>query len=526
MRFFQTGGPCVPGRHYMLPAADRLSGAREMIGREEYFVVHAPRQSGKTTSLEALSRELTVAGTHVALRVSCASAKGVGDDVGAVGAEILGAIRGAARGLRLPTELLPPDPWPEVAVSSRIREGLAEWAAACPLPVVLFFDEVDALQGRSLVSFLNQLRDGYLSRPAPFIASAVLCGLRDVRDYKTAYCGDPAGQHRESPWNISVESLRPADFTLDQVAALYGQYTAESGQAVTSDAVERVFFYTQGQPWLVNAIAREITLKMAVPRDQPITAEHVEQAKEVLVRSRATNLESLEHRLHEERVARVMAQIIQGEIPSYPGFDRDKRYLQDLGLLADSDGVRVANPIYAEVIARTLTAGMQDRVDATLRPEDFLAADGRIDMAKVVNGFAAYWMEHGETVEGKDYQEAWPHLLLFTYLQAVVNSHGSLTREYAAGRQRADIVIRRPYAGDDGRPQREVIEVKVWHPRDKTDPAVEGLAQLDRYLDRLGLTTGVLAVFDAGPDVPPIPQRTSVTATTSPANRIITLLRG
>jgi hypothetical protein len=484
--------------------------------------VHAPRQSGKTTSLEALSRELTVAGTHVALRVSCASAKGVGDDVGAVGVEILGAIRGAARGLRLPTELLPPDPWPEVAVSSRIREGLAEWAAACPLPVVLFFDEVDALQGRSLVSFLNQLRDGYLSRPAPFIASAVLCGLRDVRDYKTAYGGDPAGQHRESPWNISVESLRPADFTLDQVAALYGQYTAESGQAVTSDAVERVFFYTQGQPWLVNAIAREITLKMAVPRDQPITAEHVEQAKEVLVRSRATNLESLEHQLHEERVARVMAPIIQGEIPSYAGFDRDKRYLQDLGLLADSDGVRVANPIYAEVIARTLTAGMQDRVDATLRPEDFLTPDGRIDMTKVINGFAAYWIEHGETVEGKDYQEAWPHLLLFTYLQAVVNSHGSLTREYAAGRQRADIVIRRPYAGDDGRPQREVIEVKVWHPRDKTDPAVEGLAQLDR----LGLTAGVLAVFDARPDVPPIPQRTSVTTTTSPANRIITLLRG
>jgi hypothetical protein len=167
-----------------------------------------------------------------------------------------------------------------------------------------------------------------------------------------------------------------------------------------------VFFYTQGQPWLVNAIASEITLEMAVPRDQPITAEHVELAKEVLVRSRATNLESLEHRLHEERVARVMAPIIQGEIPSYPGFDRDKRYLQDLGLLAVGDGVRVANPIYAEVIARTLTAGMQDRVNATLRPEDFLATDGRIDMAKVVNGFAAYWTEHGEIVEGKDYQEA------------------------------------------------------------------------------------------------------------------------
>jgi hypothetical protein len=526
MRFFQTGGPCVPGRHYMLPAGDRLPGARGLIARDQYFVVHAPRQSGKTTSLEALAQELTAAETHVALRVSCASAKGVVDDVGAVNLEILRAIWGAARGLRLPAELLPPDPWPDVEASSRIREGLAVWAAMCPLPIVLFFDEVDALRGASLVSFLNQIRDGYLTRPAPFIAVVVLCGLRDVRDYKTAYGGDPAAQHRESPWNISVKSLRPADFTQAEISVLYGQHTAESGQEFTAEAVERVFFYTQGQPWLVNAIASEITLEMDVPLDRPVTAEHVEQAKEVLVRSRATNLESLEYRLHEERVARVMAPVIQGEVPSYPGFDRDKRYLQDLGLLAVGDGVKVANPIYAEVVARTLTAGMQDKVAATLRPEDFLAADGRIDMIKVIDGFAAYWVEHGEMVEGKDYQEAWPHLLLFTYLQAVVNSHGSLNREYAAGRQRADIVIRRPYPGDGGRPQREVIEVKVWHPRDKADPAVDGLVQLDRYLDRLGLSSGVLTVFDARPGIPAIPQRTSVTTTTSPAGRAVTLLRG
>jgi hypothetical protein len=128
MRFFQTGGPCVPGRHYMLPAADRLSGAREMIGRDEYFVVHAPRQSGKTTSLEALAHELTSAGTHVALRVSCASAKGVVDDVGAVELNILGAIRETVRGLKLPTQMLPPVPWPDVVVSSRLRAGLRAWA--------------------------------------------------------------------------------------------------------------------------------------------------------------------------------------------------------------------------------------------------------------------------------------------------------------------------------------------------------------------------------------------------------------
>jgi hypothetical protein len=262
MRFFQTGGPCVPGRHYMLPAGDRLPRARGLIERDQYFVVHAPRQSGKTTSLEALAHELTRGGTHVALRVSCASAKGVVDDVGAVELNILDTIGETARGLQLPAGMLPPDPWPDAAVSSRIRAGLRAWAAACPLPIVLFFDEVDALAGASLVSFLNQLRDGYLTRPSPTIASVALCGLRDVRDYKTAYGGDPAGHHRESPWNISAGSLRPADFTQNEIAALYGQYTVESGQEFTAEAIDQVFFYTQGQPWLVNAIAREITQKM------------------------------------------------------------------------------------------------------------------------------------------------------------------------------------------------------------------------------------------------------------------------
>jgi hypothetical protein len=510
----------------MLPAGERLPDARGLVSRDEYFVVHAPRQSGKTTSLEALAHELTGAGTHVALRVSCASAKGVVDDVGAVELTILRTIRETARRLGLPIEMLPPDPRPDVEVSSRIREGLADWAAACPLPVVLFFDEVDALTGPSLVSFLQQLRDGYLTRPAPFISSLALCGLRDVRDYKSAYGGDPDGRHRESPWNISAGSLRPADFTLDQIAALYGQYTDESGQVFTPEAIDGVFFYTQGQPWLVNAIAREITLKMAVPLDQPITADHIEEAKETLVRGRTTNLESLEYRLHEERVAKVMTPIIQGEIPSYAGFARDWRYLQDLGLLATGDQVQVANPIYAEVVARTLTESLEPGVAATLRPEDFLDGEGRIDMAKVVEGFAAYWLEHGEIVIGKDYREAWPHLLLFTYLQAVVNHHGSLTREYAAGRGHADIHIRRSYPGDGGHPQREVIEVKVRHVRDEDDPAIEGLAQLDRYLDRLGLDTGVLAVFDARLKLPPLPERTSIMTETSPGGRPIIVFRG
>jgi hypothetical protein len=59
MRFFNTAGPCDPHDHDMVPAAERLPRAPRLIDRGDYFVVHAPRQTGKTTSLIALAEEIT-----------------------------------------------------------------------------------------------------------------------------------------------------------------------------------------------------------------------------------------------------------------------------------------------------------------------------------------------------------------------------------------------------------------------------------------------------------------------------------
>ena len=61
-RWFNTAGPCKPDIHYMLPAAARIPQARQMIEQQAYFVIHAPRQTGKTTTMMALARELTASG--------------------------------------------------------------------------------------------------------------------------------------------------------------------------------------------------------------------------------------------------------------------------------------------------------------------------------------------------------------------------------------------------------------------------------------------------------------------------------
>jgi hypothetical protein len=171
--------------------------------------------------------------------------------------------------MRLAPELMPPSPWPDAPPEEVLATGLEAWALSCPLPLVLFFDEVDALRGQSLFSVLAQLRDGFRGRPFAFPASVALCGLRDVRDYRVAVGRDPETIGSSSPFNVSVMSIRIPDFTADQVAELYWQHTAETGQEFTPEAVALAFEYSQGQPWLVNAIAREITRADSGAGDAP-----------------------------------------------------------------------------------------------------------------------------------------------------------------------------------------------------------------------------------------------------------------
>jgi hypothetical protein len=53
MRYFNTSGPCNKKKHYIIDAATRLQGVEQLIDMEQYFVIHAARQSGKTTYLRS-----------------------------------------------------------------------------------------------------------------------------------------------------------------------------------------------------------------------------------------------------------------------------------------------------------------------------------------------------------------------------------------------------------------------------------------------------------------------------------------
>jgi hypothetical protein len=353
----------------------------------------------------------------------------------------------------------------------------------------------------------------------------MLCGLRDVRDYKAASGGDPNRLGTASPFNIKLESLRLGDFTPAEVRELYGQHTADTGQEFTPAALDRAVELTAGQPWLVNALAREVVEKLAVPASEPITVDHMDQVKERLILARATHLDSLAAKLAEPRVHRVVAPVLAGTLARFDPYDDDLRYVRDLGLVAPTDPVRIANPIYQEVITRVL--GAETEANVVADPRSFVLPDGRLDFTKLLREFAEFWCEHGDVLaEGVVYHEVAPQLVLMGYLHRIVNGGGHVTPEYGVGRGRIDVLIRWPYTDAAGKRcwQREALELKVRR-KDEADPTTKGLTQLDRYLDRLRLDTGVLVVFDRRPNAAPLPERTRFDQATSPSGRPVTILR-
>ncbi|GAA3716450.1 hypothetical protein GCM10022224_097560 [Nonomuraea antimicrobica] len=510
----------------MLPPAQRLPQARELIEMDRYFVLHAPRQSGKTTALRTLASELTAESDIAALMFSCERAKSAGDDYAAAEEILLKSLRQATEWAGWPDELLPPHPWLRAPAGTRFGSALTEWCHRCPRRVVLFLDEIDALQGNSLVSILSQLRDGHNARPGgqPFPTSVVLCGLRDLRDYKVASGGDPGRSNPAGPFNIIRKSLRLGDFTADQIAELYGQHTQATGQEFAKDAVDRVFELTQGQPWLVNAIADETISEMRLTGT--IGAGQVEDAKERLIRQRATHLDTLAARLREPRVERVIEPIMAGTWPDTDtSFDDDVSYAHDLGLIRGTRDLEIANPIYREVLLRVL--GHRTERFVKTDPHSFVLPDGRFDLPRLLREFVVFWREHGEVlIRQEGYHEAACQIILMAFLHRLANGGGYLDREYAAGTKRLDVLVRWPYTSPEGERlmQREAMELKVWRAGEH-DPTPDGLAQLDRYLDRLTLSTGVLVIFDRRPEAPPWKERGGFEQVTTPSDRDVTVLR-
>ncbi|MBM4345953.1 MAG: AAA-like domain-containing protein [Deltaproteobacteria bacterium] len=500
-RQFNTAHVNRAEQHYTLPPLDRLPPTVEgLVHDGYYFVLHAPRQSGKTTTVLALADKLRADGRYAVVycTVEAARATACVDEVVDV---VIDVVRLATARQLSPAERPPALPVADrEPARTRLYAYLAAWCTACPRPVVLFIDEIDCLQDEGLVSVLSQFRMGYAERPKGFPHSVCIFGMRDVRDYKIASGGQDRAAS-SSPFNVKRESITLATFSRADVAALYAQHTAETGQAFTAAAIDRVAELTGGQPHLVNALAHDVVAKQGWTGT--VDVAQIDTAKDNLIVQWGTHFDSLMARLREDRVLRVLEPILAGS--SIGGGDlEDDRYCRDLGLIDGPDG-DIANAIYREVIPRCLAGRWQHKLRVT--SGRWRGDDGRLDIDGLRAAFLAFWREHAEGfVQAEGYREVAVQLVFMGFLQRIVNGGGWVDREYAAGSRRMDILVRWPVPDDDGtvprypvRFERHLFELKVWHPK-KGDPRDEGLAQVGAYLRRVPCESASLLIFDRRPE--------------------------
>ena len=272
MRFFNTEGPVRPDDHYAIAPLDRVDVDEflSLIRAKRYFVLHAPRQTGKTSALVAL-RDLLNSGAVGDFRcvdVDVEVAQVARDDTARGIRAILSSLAENARELG---DDYPEEVWPDILASmgpeGALNVLLARWCQADPTPLVLLVDEIDSLVGDTLLSVLRQLRAGYQRRPEAFPQSVVLCGVRDIRDYRIR---SSAGEviAGGSPFNVAAKSLRMGDFTEAETRALMAQHTEETGQRFSPAAVDSVWTQTCGQPWLVNALCAGACFDNKAGRDR------------------------------------------------------------------------------------------------------------------------------------------------------------------------------------------------------------------------------------------------------------------
>jgi hypothetical protein len=485
---FNTAGSCVHGDHYVLSPERRVRHVMRLVDERKYFTLHGGRQTGKTTAARWLVDEYNAGDRYCAVWVDVETAREQPDPTQAFRTVLAELDDAFAR--HLPEVPRPSDQAPLLAApATAVRRYLQAVSASCPRPLVVFVDEADGLVGPAMVSFLTQLRGGYLARDAtPFPHSLALVGARQVRDHALGALGrnEVSWLGTTWPFNVTAEAATLEAFTPGEVAELLGLHTTHTGQRFEPEAVERIFYLSQGHPWLVNAIADQIVNRDVEDRSVAVRVEHVEAAKETIIVERRSHIDSLVAKLRDARARRILEPMLVGGATSDDVLDDDFAYVLGLGLIVKRAGrYEIANPIYREALPRELTHLREAQI--WQETAWYVRADGSLDMPKVMGAWQKFWRKDGHlAAEGFLYREAGPHLMLMAFLQRIVNSGGRVEREYGLGRGALDLMV-------FWKGERHAVEVKLRRDTETEEDALEPMA---RYLDGAGLEEGWLVLFD------------------------------
>ncbi|MBN2736683.1 MAG: ATP-binding protein [Spirochaetales bacterium] len=497
MHFFNTAGPVNKNDHYCIDPLSRfdLSNIYMLVEQKKYMMLHAPRQTGKTSYLIAFSEFINNEGKYNCLYLNVEAVFTGANDILESMKGILFELASRARDYLHDTfpESIAVKVLEEKGPNLAFNELLTLWSKNSPKPIILLIDEIDALEGDVLGSILRQIRAGFDKRPQLFPQSIIFCGVEDIRYKRIA---DPNGNSVTGVqgFNVEAKSLKLSNFSREEIKSLFDQYTSEKNLDVEPEVFEAIWHLTRGQPWLVNALAYEICFEM-VPRKQDIkviSLREVQEASENLIQRREIHLTNLLERLKEEKVKKIISPILTGEKIMNDPSEEDVRYLLDLGIInIDRNTIHIANDIYKEIIPRSLIYPTQLLIQYNLA--SYLDDNDELNLRKMLKAFQSFFNKYYERwVSYFYYKDAGPFLLLQAFLQRIIDGGGQIVRQYFLGRGRVTLLIKWPTKSSE---QNVLIDMRYLTGNLK-EAIKEGAEILGIEMMNLGIKYGHLVYFE------------------------------
>ena len=496
-RTFVTGGPVVPEENYFVKRERELADFLGRIDQGKYIVIFSPRQTGKTTFFYDALKQLERNRSYLPIALDFQIYSETHPEV--FYQDFMRRVRSVIKD-RLETintpqyaEILSWINQREVTDHLSFRDFFGELHAQLPkTDVVMIIDEFDGIPQAALRNFLYTLREIYNAKKKSavynYIHSVGIVGVKSIAqlDFDATV----------SPFNIQDQFALP-NFTIEQVAELYGQYTDDTGRPFDSAVIQLVHEKTAGQPFLVNRMGQILTQELGVPETEGISAKHFEAAYVRLLNDENTHFDTLVKNIRlKAEFKTILIDILAGQRERR--FNRRDANIQGLvtfGVVKEKDGFCVINnPTYQRVIIDAFTP-LVNGVEDEYLPEDaddftdYLSESGQIQMDELLHNFRDFIGRAGYKILEipETPREFVGQYLLLAYLDLFVHKIGGhLYPEVPTGRGRMDIILLY-------RDEKHIVETKLWRGEKRYQ---SGKIQLAAYLDKERVQRGYYVVFD------------------------------
>jgi len=503
MKRFNITGTCIPEENYMVDTSIKIDAIMQMIAKKEYFVINRPRQYGKTTTLFLLMRRLLSSDEYLPIKISF---EGYDDVIFANPGNFCPTfLTTMANDYTVKKEGYSSiflEHKGEVNNFNDLSQAISNILSKIPKKVVLMIDEVDKSSNNELfLHFLGMLRNKYLNaREGSDITfqSVILAGVNDIKSLKQSIRHDSKSQ-LNSPWNIAVDFEVDLSFNPAEIETMLTEYVTETGIQMDTKAIsERIYFWTNGYPFLVSYMCKKVAEKI-LPAQQASAWEvmHIDQVAKIASKDNNTLFDVLFKNLENDSE---LYDMIEGIVLGSREFPFDLQnilvssaYMHGFIICNAKGNARIHNKIFHERITNFLVSkiGTNKLIEPTYNEErEYIKSNGRLDFDLVLTKFQKVIKEKyskDDIFKSDEFLENTLRILFLVYLDPIVNGHGFSFKEVEIGAEkRLDIVV-------TFLEERFVVELKIWRGSKLHE---EGKQQLRGYIQSMSINKGYMLIIN------------------------------